>query len=156
MIFIGLSPGFDAVSSCFLFANFLNRKRSTLFLLADGLATVLNYPVGRLHGLTGSADGHRSIAPGLNPRPDYVRRVFHLSLPLVTFGGRSAHFVYLVHKSGRERATLNKFNHPPQENNKVQTTTTTSITTTTTTDIVCYCYHYQQQLGPEFIYLFIY
>ena len=31
----------------------------------------------------------------------YARKLFHLSLRLMTFGGRSAHLAYLVHKSGR-------------------------------------------------------
>ena len=55
--------------------------------------------IGRLHGLTGSAGGHRSIAPGFKPRPGYIRRVFHLSLRLITFEGRSDHLAYLVHKT---------------------------------------------------------
>jgi len=50
--------------------------------------------------------GHRSIAPGFKPRLGYVRRVFHLSLHLITFGGHSSHLAYLVHKSGRKTATF--------------------------------------------------
>ena len=61
----------------------------------------------RLRGLTGSAISHRSIAPRFKPRPGYVRRVFHLTLRLITFGGRSAHLAYAVHKSGRKAATFN-------------------------------------------------
>ena len=41
-----------------------------------------------------------SIAPGLKHRPGYVRRVFHLSLRLINYGGRSAQLAYRVHKSG--------------------------------------------------------
>ena len=59
-----------------------------------------------LHGLTGSAVGHISIAPGFKPRPGYARRLFHLSLRLFTFGGRSAHLAHLVHKNGRKTANL--------------------------------------------------
>ena len=33
---------------------------------------ILENVVGHLHGLTGSTDGHRSIAPGFKPRPGYV------------------------------------------------------------------------------------
>jgi len=40
--------------------------------------------------------------PGFKPWPGYVRRVFHLSLRLITFRVRSAHLVYLVHKGGRK------------------------------------------------------
>ena len=58
-----------------------------------------------LHGLTGSAVGHGSIAPGFKSRPGYVRRVFHFSLRLITFGNCLAHLAYLVHKSGLKIAT---------------------------------------------------
>jgi len=66
----------------------------------------LGIVLGCHHGLTGSAIGHRSIAPGFKPRPSYVRRVFRLSLWLITFGDRSTHLAYLVPKSGRETATF--------------------------------------------------
>ena len=56
---------------------------------------------GRLHGLTGSVIGHISVAAGFKSQLGYVRRVFHLSLLLITFAGRSGHLAYLVHKSGR-------------------------------------------------------
>ena len=39
-------------------------------------------------------------------RLGYIRRVFHLSLCLITFGGHSAHLPGLVHKSGRKTATF--------------------------------------------------
>ena len=42
-----------------------------------------------LHGLTGSAVGHRSIVPGFRPHPGYVRRVFHLALRLIHSFSRS-------------------------------------------------------------------
>ena len=41
---------------------------------------------GHLRGPTGSAVGHISIEPGFKARPGCVRRVFHLSLRLITFG----------------------------------------------------------------------
>ena len=44
---------------------------------------------GGLHGLNGRVVGRRSIAPGFKPRLGYVRRVFYLSLRLITFGGCS-------------------------------------------------------------------
>ena len=59
-----------------------------------------------LYRLTGSAVGRISIAPGFKPRLGYFRRVFHLSLRLITFGGRSAHLAYLVQKSGRKTTTF--------------------------------------------------
>ena len=58
-----------------------------------------------LHGLTGSADGHRSTASGFKPWPGYVERVFHLSLRLVVFRGFSHHLACIVHKGGRKTAT---------------------------------------------------
>ena len=36
----------------------------------------------------------------------YIRRMFHLSLRLITVGGQSAHLLYIVHKSARKTATL--------------------------------------------------
>jgi len=47
-----------------------------------------------LGGLSGSIVGHISISAGFKSRPVYIRRVFHLSLHLIT------HLAYLVHKSG--------------------------------------------------------
>ena len=60
----------------------------------------------RVRGLTSSTVGHRSIAPGFKPRLGYVRRVFYLSLHLITFGGCSAHLTYIVHKSSCKTATF--------------------------------------------------
>ena len=45
-----------------------------------------------LRGLSGSVNGHRSVAPQFKPMTRYVRRVFHLS-------GRSAHLACRLHKS---------------------------------------------------------
>ena len=59
-----------------------------------------------LHGLTGRVVGHISIAPGFKPQLGYVRRMFHISLRLITLGGRSALLAYLVHKSGRKTSTI--------------------------------------------------
>ena len=61
---------------------------------------------GCLHSLTGSVADHKSILPGFEPRPGYVRRLFHLSLYLISFGGQSVHLAYLVHKSGNKTATF--------------------------------------------------
>ena len=69
---------------------------------------------GRLHGLTGSTVGHRTIASAFKPWLCYVRRVFHFSLRLITFGDRLARIAYLVHKSGCKIATLTWFtDHQP-------------------------------------------
>ena len=64
---------------------------------------------GRHHGLTGSAVGPRSITHGFESWLGYIRRVFHLSLRLVTFRGRPTKLAYLVHKSGRRTATFTSF-----------------------------------------------
>ena len=48
------------------------------------------------HGLTGSAVGHRFIAPWFKPQLGYVRRMFHLSLRFITFGVRPAHLATKV------------------------------------------------------------
>jgi len=62
--------------------------------------------LGRLCGLTGIADGHRSIAPGFKPRPGYISRVFHLSLHSIIFRGLSSRLIYFLYKSGRKIATF--------------------------------------------------
>ena len=57
-------------------------------------------PIGRLRGLIGSALDHRSLPAEFESRRGHICKVFHLSLRLITFGGRSAHLAYQVHKSG--------------------------------------------------------
>jgi len=56
--------------------------------------------------ITGSAVGYSSIGAGFKPRPDYVRRVFHLWLRLITFWGRSAHLAYRVQKSSLKNSNI--------------------------------------------------
>ena len=51
-----------------------------------------------LHELIGSVVGHIYIAPGFKLRPSYVRRVFHLSLRLITSGSCSAQLLYHLPK----------------------------------------------------------
>ena len=48
----------------------------------------------------GSVLDHRSVPPVFECRRGLIWRVFHLWLRFITFGGRSAHFAYHVHKSG--------------------------------------------------------
>ena len=55
-------------------------------------------------GLADSAVGHRSIAPGFKPRPGYIKKIFHLTFCLITFGGRSAHLASIMHKRGLKTA----------------------------------------------------
>ena len=61
---------------------------------------------GYTHGLTGSAVGHIAIAPGFKPWLSYARRVFHLPLQLISFGGCSAHLSYMVHRSSHKTTTF--------------------------------------------------
>jgi len=59
-----------------------------------------------LRGLIGSALDHRSLPPEFESRVGHIWRVFHLSLRFFTVGGRSAHLVYHVHKSGRKTSII--------------------------------------------------
>jgi len=43
---------------------------------------------------------HKSLQPVFEFRRGHIWRVFHLWLRFITFGGRSAHLVYHVYKSG--------------------------------------------------------
>ena len=51
---------------------------------------------------SGSVLDHRSLPPVFESRRGHIWRLFRLSLRLITFGSRSAHLAYLVHKSGRK------------------------------------------------------
>jgi len=59
-----------------------------------------------LCGLTRSALDNRSLKDEFESRRGYIWRVFHLWLRFITFGGRSAHLPYLVHKSGRKTSII--------------------------------------------------
>jgi len=58
------------------------------------------YQLGCLRGLTVIVVDHISQPPEFKSPRGHVRRLFHLSLRLITFGGRSAHSTYRMHKSG--------------------------------------------------------
>ena len=49
---------------------------------------------------------HRSLPPVFESRRGHIWRLFRLSLRLITFGSRSAHLAYLVHKSGRKTSII--------------------------------------------------
>jgi len=51
----------------------------------------------------GSVLEHRSLPPRFESGRGHIWRMFHLWLRLITFGGRSTHLAYLVHKSGRKQ-----------------------------------------------------
>ena len=55
---------------------------------------------------SGSVLDHRSLPPVFESRRGHIWRLFRLSLRLITFGGRSAHLPYLVHKSGRKTSII--------------------------------------------------
>ena len=55
---------------------------------------------------SGSVLHHRSLPPVFESRRGHIWRLFRLSLRLITFGGRSAHLAYLVHKSGRKTSII--------------------------------------------------
>ena len=52
--------------------------------------------------LSGSVLDHRSLPPEFESWCGHIRRLFHVWLCFNTFGGRSAHLAYHVHKSGHK------------------------------------------------------
>ena len=57
----------------------------------------------------GSVLDHRSLPPVFESRRGHIWRLFRLSLRFITFGSRSAHLAYLVHRIGRKN--INHLNH---------------------------------------------
>ena len=55
---------------------------------------------------SGSVLDHRSLPPVFESRRGHIWRLFHFWLRLITFGGRSAHLAYHVHKSGRKTSII--------------------------------------------------
>jgi len=49
---------------------------------------------------------HSSLPPEFESRRENIRRVFHLYLRFITFGGHSAHLAYHVHKGGRKTSII--------------------------------------------------
>jgi len=62
--------------------------------------------LGRLRGLVGSALDHRSLPPEFESRRGHIWRVVHLWLRFITFGGRSGHLAYRVHKNNRQTSII--------------------------------------------------
>ena len=54
----------------------------------------------------GNVFDHRSLPPMFETRPGHIWKVFRLSLCLITFGSRSAHLAYHVHKSGHKTSIV--------------------------------------------------
>ena len=61
---------------------------------------------GRLCGLVGITYDYRSLPPEFEFWHGHIWRVFHLWFHLITFGGRSAHLAYHVHKSGHKTSII--------------------------------------------------
>ena len=59
-----------------------------------------------LRGIIVSALDHRSLSPEFESLRGNIWRVFHLWLRFITFGSRSAHLAYNVHKSGRKTSII--------------------------------------------------
>ena len=55
---------------------------------------------------SGSVLAHRSLPPVFESRRGHIWRLFCLSLRLITFGSRSAHLAYIVHKSGHKTSII--------------------------------------------------
>ena len=55
---------------------------------------------------SGSVLDYRSPPPVFESRRGHIWRLFRLSLRLITFGGRSAHLAYLVHKRGHKTSII--------------------------------------------------
>ena len=55
---------------------------------------------------SGSVLDYRSLPPVFKSQRGHILRLFCLSLRLITFGGRSPHLAYLVHKSGRKTSII--------------------------------------------------
>jgi len=70
------------------------------------LVYIYFYFLGAPPWSSGSVLDHRSLPPVFESRRGHIWRSFYLSLRLITFGGRSAHLAYLVHKSGRETSII--------------------------------------------------
>ena len=49
---------------------------------------------------------HRSLPPVFESQRGHIWRLLCLSLRLITFGSRSAHLAYLMHKSGRKTSII--------------------------------------------------
>jgi len=60
---------------------------------------------------SGSVLDHRSLQPVFESRRGHIWRLFRFSLCLITFGSRSAHLAYLVHKSGHKTSTIINHHH---------------------------------------------
>ena len=85
------------------------RYHETVYVLIGIDVTFSRYyqwQFGCLCGLVGSVLDHRSLPPEFESQRGHIWRLFHLRLRFITFGGRSVHLAYLVHKSGRKTSII--------------------------------------------------
>ena len=74
--------------------------------LSQQVNYLLYYDFGVPPWSSGSVLDHSSLPPVFESRRGHIWRLFRLSLRLITFGGRSAHLAYLVHKSGSKTSII--------------------------------------------------
>jgi len=74
---------------------------------------------GNIRGPTGSALDHISQPPEFESRREHIWRVFHLWLRFITFGGRSAHLAYRVHKVAVKHQSNLQNKHPNNVTNRI-------------------------------------
>jgi len=62
--------------------------------------------IGAAPWSSGSVLDQRSLPPVFETRRGHIWRLFHHRLHFITFGGRSAHLPYHVHKNGRKTSII--------------------------------------------------
>ena len=102
-------------------SNFFSLSPIRLFNLLFNLLTEVctslyqfSYLIrGCLHCLIGSVLDCRSVPPEFESWHGHIWRVFHLWLCFIngTFGSRSTHSAYHVHKSGHKTSIINHHHH---------------------------------------------
>ena len=101
----------------FYFFNFNNYQLLDIFQYKTTIAPISSERIelsvapsrglGQTHSpLTGSALDHRSTPPEFESRRGHIWRVYYLWRRFITFGGRSAHLGYHVHKSSRKTSII--------------------------------------------------
>jgi len=71
------------------------------------LYTLVSLPTrGAPTGSNGSMLDHISLPPVFGSRRGHIWRLVHLWLRFITFGGRSVHLAYRVHKNGRKTSII--------------------------------------------------
>ena len=94
----GFEPFPDSIRLPYHWADTMYLQLSNVFLFYQTLSAP--------PWSSGSVLDHRSLPPGFESRRGHIWRLFHLRLRFITFGGRSAHLAYHVHKSGRKTSII--------------------------------------------------